>query len=526
VSAAATVTRLSVRQIRTGAIVLGVACSAMVASTIKAREATEAITPGLVEDLASNPALRALYGTPFDLATPGGFTVWRLGMFLSAAACAWGLLTATRLLRGEEEAGRADLVHTAPISHPSITNITLLVIALAAPFVGVLVALAFVGTAQEVAGSVLFSAGVTLLMLVFIATGGLTSQLFATRRRASGAGGIVLGALFLLRMVADGSSGLGWLRWLTPFGWLEELRPFAYNRVFPLLLLAGLAVAVGAIAIALSRQRDLGDGIVREPDTAEMQAGLLRAPFPFQWRQGTGALIGWGVSLVAAGLVIGGITSAFTQYVADNPEVQKFIGKFGFGDLGSVAGFVGSMEVFPALAVALFAVAATNRTWEDEQERRLELALPNPVTRQRWLGASVLATSIAVLLVSAGCAVATWTAVKAANGDLGLGQALAGILNTLPAVAVFLGTAVLLLGLRPEVTRLGAGGFAVGALFVSVFGPTMKLPSWVLDLSPFHHLASVPATPVDWTTTVVLLVLAAALLGAGFVGYSRRDLRV
>ena len=336
----------------------------------------------------------------------------------------------------------------------------------------------------------------------------------------------MLGALFLLRMVADGSSGIGWLRWLTPFGWLEELRPFADNRVLPLLLLAGLAVAVGAIAIALSRQRDLGDGIVRERDTAEMQAGLLRAPFPFQWRQGTGALIGWGVSLVAAGLVIGGITSAFTQYVAENPEVEKFVGKFGFGDLGSVAGFVGSMEVFPALAVALFAVAATNRTWEDEQERRLELALPNPVTRPRWLGASVLATSIAVLLVSAGCAVATWLAVKAANGDLGLGQALAGILNTLPAVAVFLGTAVLLLGLRPEVTRLGAGGFAVGALFVSVFGPTIKLPSWVLDLSPFHHLASVPATPVDWTTTIVLLVLAAALLGAGFVGYSRRDLRV
>ncbi len=155
VSATATVTRLSVRQMRTGAIVLAVACAAMVASTIKAREATESLTPGLVEDLASNPALRALYGTPFDLATPGGFTVWRLGMFLSAAACAWGLLTATRLLRGEEEAGRADLVHTAPITHPSITNITLLVIAAAAPFVGVLVALAFLGTAQEVAGSTL-----------------------------------------------------------------------------------------------------------------------------------------------------------------------------------------------------------------------------------------------------------------------------------------------------------------------------------------------------------------------------------
>ena len=200
-SATATVTRLSVRQVRTGAIVLAVASAAMVASTIKARQATDSFTTGLAEDLASNPALRALYGTPFDLATPGGFTVWRLGMFLSAAACAWGLLTATRLLRGEEEAGRADLVHTAPITHPSITNITLLVIAAAAPFVGVLVALAFLGTAQQVAGSILFSAGLTLLMLVFIATGGLTSQLFATRRRASGAGGLVLSKFLLLLLI-------------------------------------------------------------------------------------------------------------------------------------------------------------------------------------------------------------------------------------------------------------------------------------------------------------------------------------
>ena len=111
-----TVTRLTARQVRVGTAVVSASCAAVVASTVKAREATEALTPGLVEDLASNPALRALYGTPFDLASPGGFTVWRLGMFLAATTGLWGLLTATRLLRGEEDAGRADLVLTAPIS--------------------------------------------------------------------------------------------------------------------------------------------------------------------------------------------------------------------------------------------------------------------------------------------------------------------------------------------------------------------------------------------------------------------------
>ncbi len=399
-----TVTRLTARQVRVGTAVVSASCAAVVASTVKAREATEALTPGLVEDLASNPALRALYGTPFDLATPGGFTVWRLGMFLAATTGLWGLLTATRLLRGEEDAGRAELVLTAPISRRRLTDVTMLVVAVAAPIIGAAVALGFIATSQAVSSSALFGAGIALLTLDFIAVGGLTSQLFGTRRRASGAAGLALGATFLLRMVADGSSGLGWLRWFTPFGWLEELRPFADERAFPLALLAALAVGLGGLALALSRQRDLGDGIVRERDTAELRPRLLHSPLGFQWRQGLGGLVGWGLALVATGLVIGGITSVFTAYVAENPDVQDFVGRFGFGDLGTVAGFVGSMDVFAAMAVALFVVTATNRVWEDEQERRLELAYPTPVTRPEWLGASVVSTVSAALIVSAGCA--------------------------------------------------------------------------------------------------------------------------
>jgi ABC-2 type transport system permease protein len=520
-----TVTRLTARQIRVGTAVVSASCAAVVASTVKAREATEALTPGLVEDLASNPALRALYGTPFDLASPGGFTVWRLGMFLAATTGLWGLLTATRLLRGEEEAGRADLVLTAPISRRRLTDVTMLVVAVAAPIIGAAVALGFIATSQAVSSSALFGAGIALLTLDFIAVGALTSQLLGTRRHASGAAGLALGATFLLRMVADGSSGLGWLRWSTPFGWLEELRPFADERAFPLVLLAALAVGLGGLALGLSRERDLGDGIVRERDNAELRPRLLHSALGFQWRQGLGGLVGWGLALVATGLVIGGITSAFTAYVAENPDVQEFVGRFGFGDLGTVAGFVGSIDVFAAMAIALFVVTATNRVWEDEQERRLELVYPSPVTRPEWLGASMLSTVGAALVVSAGCSVATWVAVQAANGDLGLADAALGLLNTLPAVAVFLGTAVLLLGVKPEVTRVGAGGFVIVALFISVFGPTVKLPVWALDLSPFHHLAPAPAAPVAWEATTVLLVLAGALSLAGFVAYRQRDLR-
>ena len=505
---------------------MSASCAAVVASTVKAREATEALTPGLVEDLASNPALRALYGTPFDLATPGGFTVWRLGMFLAATTSLWGLLTATRLLRGEEDAGRADLVLTAPISRRRLTDVTMLVVAAAAPIIGAAVALGFIATSQAVSSSALFGAGIALLTLDFIAVGGLTSQLFGTRRRASGAAGLALGATFLLRMVADGSSGLGWLRWFTPFGWLEELRPFADERAFPLALLAALAVGLGGLALALSRQRDLGDGIVRERDTAELRPRLLQSPLGFQWRQGLGRARRLG-----------------SRARRDRPRHRRHHqrihrlrrrepGRAGLrrsvrlrrprdrGRLRGVDGCVrgnGGRAVRrdgdqPRLGGRAGSAGSSSRT-------------PTPVTRPEWLGASVASTVSAALIVSAGCALATWVAVQAANGDLGLADAALGLVNTLPAVAVFLGTAVLLVGVKPEVTRLGAGGFVIVALFISVFGPTMKLPGWALDLSPFHHLAPAPAAPVAWGATTVLLVLAAALSLAGFVAYRQRDLR-
>ena len=291
-----------------------------------------------------------LYGTPFDLATPGGFTVWRLGMFLVRCRRAlWGLLTATRLLRGEEEAGRADLVLTAPISRRRLTDVTLLVVAAAAPIVGAPVALGFIATAQAVPARCSSAPGITLLTLDFIADGGLTSQLFATRRRASGAGGLVLGRdSSCLRMVADGSSGLGWLRWLTPFGWLEELRPFADERAcFHSLLLAALAVGLGGLALALSRQRDLGDGIVRERDTAELRPRLLHSPLgvPVAARPGRARRVGsrarrdWPRHR-RHHRARSRPTSPRTR------TSQDFVGRFGFGDLGTVAGFVGSMDVF------------------------------------------------------------------------------------------------------------------------------------------------------------------------------------
>ena len=65
---------------------------------------------------------------------------------------------------------------------------------------------------------------------VFAGIGALASQVAATRRQATGLATGTLVTAFVLRVVADTSSGTAWLRWATPFGWAEEMHAFTGAR--------------------------------------------------------------------------------------------------------------------------------------------------------------------------------------------------------------------------------------------------------------------------------------------------------
>ena len=62
------------------------------------------------------------------------------------------------------------------------------------------------------------------------------------------------------------------------------------------------------------------------------------------------------------------------------------------------------------------------------------------------------------------------------------------------------------------------------AYLLQVFGSIAELPGWLLDLSPFTHVAPVPAVSIDPTASVVM-VLVALLAGAvGGLAFSHRDI--
>ncbi|MBD3785053.1 MAG: hypothetical protein IE926_19245, partial [Micrococcales bacterium] len=90
-------------------------------------------------------------------------------------------------------------------------------------------------------------------------------------------------------------------------------------------------------------------------------------------------------------------------------------------------------------------------------------------------------------------------------------------------VTVSIGVAVALLGMLPR--ALPAAWTVVGLVaFVGFLGSGLRMPGWVLDLSPTTHIGDPPVGPVALGGVIGLVAVAAVLLVAGTVGFRRRTI--
>ena len=145
----------------------------------------------------SNHATAALFGPAPDLQTVAGFTVFKSLMTVMVLGALWGLLTSTRLLRGEEDAGRWELLLTGQSTRRSAAAQALggLGMGLAALWFVTAVITVLTGRISSVGFSVgaslYFSLAQVAAAVMFLAVGALTSQLAATRRQATTLGRMV-----------------------------------------------------------------------------------------------------------------------------------------------------------------------------------------------------------------------------------------------------------------------------------------------------------------------------------------------
>lgn len=194
------------------------------------------------------------------------------------------------------------------------------------------------------------------------------------------------------------------------------------------------------------------------------------------------------------------------------------------GGGGLVDGFYAVAIVLLALLATGFAISSALRPRGEEDDGRLESLLATGLSRRRWLASHVAVTACGcfVVLLSAGLGLSVGFSLATGNDDR-MGSYLLGALSYLAPVLVLAAFTQLLCGILPRWAILAWTGLVI-AVVVMFFGPLLKLPGWVQDFSPYHHVALVPAQRFATTPFVVLLLIAAVLSGAGFLAFVRRDL--
>lgn len=269
--------------------------------------------------------------------------------------------------------------------------------------------------------------------------------------------------------------------------------------------------------------RDTGGAILAAEGRREASLRFLGGPTGFAWRSNAPVLAGWMTGIAVYAFVIGSVASAVTDLTAADPEYRRLLEDMGMDLALTDRGFVSMMSSTVGLMLALYVCWRIAAARAEEAAGRAEQILTRPVSRGRWLGGhALLAATGAVLLACAG-GLATWLGALAGGADVTMLDGLAASLGTLPAVVVFGGLALLAFGAAPRLTTGASVGCAVLAYLLELLGPALDLPAWALGLSPFHHLAYVPAETFAVAPAVVLLGLALLTGLIGGVLFSRRD---
>ncbi len=476
-------------------------------------------------EFAGSPAAVLINGPTFATRelTLGSMIASELGMMTFLAVAVMSILLVTRHTRAEEDSGRADLVRALANGRfaPAVAALGSMAVANAAVAIGLFAALQ--GHGLPVVDLVAFCASVFAAGLVFGALAAVTAQVADHARAANGMALTVLGASYVLRGIGDVRDPLDGtaLSWVSPLAWLQQVRPWVDLRWWPVALAIGAAAALVALASVLGARRDLGAGLVPSRPGHRHGARWLGSPAGLAWHELAGDVVAWAAGLGAFAVLFGVMTSTMVDAMADVPMIREWMAL----DPDAVTETLLAAEVaYFTLGAAAFAVTAALHLRHEELAGTAAVAAVDGPGRLRWVVSWLLVVCGATLVVQLAGGLGLGVGVAIDGGDWSAPLDLAGdAVVVWPAVLVFVGLVAFLFGLAPRLVAL-AWAVVSWALFASIFGAFIDLPTWAMNLSPVEVAPRVPYEEVSAAPLLALTVLTVVLCVVGVLGFRRRDL--
>jgi ABC-2 type transport system permease protein len=487
----------------------------------------EASRQAIARGAGADAGASILLGPINAIDTVGGYVTYKLFVFLTSIGAVWGLLIATRLLRGEEDTGRWQLTLAGGTrsARATVATAAALVAAVAIVFVGTAVGTLLAARNTDVGfgfgESLLYSSSIAIAPAVFVAVGVVTSQLGRSRRVATGLGMCVFGVAMVVRMIADSGESTKWLLWATPFGWIERMRPLTDNDPLPLVV---AVMATGALLVTgavLAARRDVGDGVFASRDVTAPRRFGLGSPLGLVVRLETPVLIAWVVGAAAAAFALGIIAKIASGSIP--ASLTDTLEKFGVQG-AFVKQYFGVAFLLVATLVALLPASQIGAGSQEETSGRLVQLLSRPAHRGSVLAGRLALAGVAIIGTGIVAGLAAWLGARTQGVDLGLASMLGAGLNVVPTALLVLGIGGIALGLAPRAASAVVYAVVIASLLIDLLTSLIDSARWLDHVSLFHYMALAPAQPVDKVTIVTTVVVAIGLCAVATVLFARRDI--
>ncbi|MGO4599332.1 ABC transporter permease [Terrabacter sp. 2RAF25] len=511
-------------------VLIPVSILALVAFAAGSARATIDLYPSLasaldiIRPLVANPASVALYG-PMTSLSLDSFAVFKTVLLGGVFVCLLAYIVVRRHTRTEEESGRLELLGAGAIERRSPLTAAILLATTTVVATAVLAAASLAAVGLDGRGSVAFAVSWTIMGLSWVGITAVAAQLTETTRGTAAISLGALGAAFLLRALGDTAGAdnpARLLSWLSPLGWGQRVSPYGENQLWPIWLGLVAYVLLVALAYRLQERRDLGAGLL--PSRPGRPRGSMRSVGALTTRLARGTLIGWGLSAVVIGAVVGSIAANLESLSSSDTTLdllRKLSGADGQVSLINVF-FTTELHII-ALAVAAMGISIVTRLRTEETSSRAEVLLTT-TSRIGWAASHLVIalTSTAVVMALVGLVAGAADAQRSHDLGASIGRLVPAALVTVPAIWVTVAVALLLVGWVPRLTGL-AWAALITFLLLSELVPVLGLPAWMTNLSPFGHVPSMPAEDGRVLPLVLLTVVAAIVAATGLVGLRRRD---
>ncbi len=538
----------SLRAYRTAILAWGIGLGLLLMATAAASASISTATSQLGSSFTQSISF---FGDPVALGTPQGYVTFKFLGLLPLLLGIWAIIAGAHLTRGDEESGAIDLVLGEPVSRARLMGEKVLAFAVglilicAIVTIGLMLGLAAAKLPADPSGSLLAGLNVALTAFVYGALGIFFSQFTRTAGGAAGIAGAYMALDFVVAGSVRASGGTGWISRLTINFYSELSKPIipTYGtNPGALLVLLALSVVLVAASMWLFVRRDAGDVVRLWPESGALAKrvppakalasaqgdvslrGVMARSLASHWLAIFWWIFGIGVYSLYGVFLAKSAESAFAKAIKSSAVVSAL---FSGSNLATNNGFVSAIEfTFMPFVITLAAMVFAINWAQDLDRGLLDTTLAEPVRRWRvpverfvTVVVGVVALGlIAWLAPSLGSALTGFTLNGGDLASAGVGMIPLGLLTGALVYA--------LAGRLGAGTILGVVGGLLSLSFVfELLRSILNVPDWTLNLSIFHLYGEPMSNGVNWTGSIVMLALAAALLAVGVVRFTRDDLR-